>query len=455
MIFLKRRRLVTWLLKAYFKKWRKTIFISFLVGLVVFFILRFGVNYFIPLIPFTQQETIGMVGAYTTDNLPSSILENVSKGLTQVAQDDSIKPSLATSWEIRDNGKTYVFHLKKNLAFSDGTKFTSDQVKYNFSNVSVEKPDPYTIIFNLKAAYSPFLVTVSRPIFKSGFVGIGDYRINSINLNGTFVQSISIVSVKGKNKEIVYQFYPTDDSLKTAIALGDVDRVIGLRNLTIRNKALSSFKNLIVAKYVNYSNLVTLFYNTQDSVLSDKRLREALTYTMPDNFSYGQRNYGSFSPKSWVNQDRLPTYQQDFEHAKLLLNESESSSKGATLKIELKTLPQFKALAYEVKSVWAKVGVETDIKIVDTLPINFQVFLGEFNVTKDPDQYTLWHSSQINMDNITNYKNLRIDKLLEVGRQTNNIDERKKTYADFQKYLLDDAPATFLYFPYEYEITKK
>ena len=122
MIFFKRRRLLTWLLKAYFKKWRKTIFISFIVGLVVFFILRFGVNYFIPLIPFTQEETVGLVGAYTTDDLPSLILANVSKGLTETADDDSIKPALASSWDIQNNGKRYVFHLQKNVSFSDGTK---------------------------------------------------------------------------------------------------------------------------------------------------------------------------------------------------------------------------------------------------------------------------------------------------------------------------------------------
>ena len=455
MIFLKRRRLIAWLLKAYFKKWRKTIFISFLVGLVVFFILRFGVNYFIPLIPFTQQETVGMVGAYTTDSLPSSILANISEGLTEITDDDSVKPALAASWDIKNNGKTYIFHLKKNLTFNDGTRFTSDQIKYNFLNVSVEKPDFYTIIFNLKNAYSPFLVTVSRPIFKNGFVGIGEYRVNAINLNGTFIQSLNLISVKGKNKEIVYQFYPTENSLKTALALGDVDKIIGVRDLTVKNKSFVSFKDLTVTKYVNYSSLVTIFYNTQDKTLSDKRLREALTYAVPDNFPYGQRNFGPFSPKSWVNEDYLSTYQQDFQHAKLLLSESESSSKGAVLKIELKTLQQFKTLAYQIKSVWEKIGIETSIKIVDGLPANFQAFLGEFNVTKDPDQYTLWHSSQINQNNITNYKNLRIDKLLEDGRQTIDINQRRKIYADFQKYLLDDAPATFLYFPYEYDVTRK
>lgn len=454
MIFFKRRRLLTWLLKAYFKKWRKTIFISFIVGLVVFFILKFGVNYFIPLIPFTQEETVGLTGAYTTDDIPSSILANISEGLTQTASDDSVKPALATSWEIKNNGKTYIFHLRKNVIFSDGTKFTSDQIKYNFLDVSVERPDPYTIVFNLKDAYSPFLVTVTTPIFRNGFVGIGDYKVNSINLNGNFVQSLSIVSVKGKNKEIVYQFYPTEDSLKTALALGDVDKIIGVRDLSIKDKNFSSFKNLVITKSVNYSSLVTIFYNTQDRILSDKRLREALTYAMPNSFPYGQRNYGPFSPNSWAYVDYSSTYEQDFEHAKLLLNESGVASGAAKLKIELKTMKRYKNIAYEIKSLWGKIGIETNIKIVDTLPTNFQVFLGEFNVTKDPDQYALWHSSQINMDNITNYKNLRIDKLLEDGRQTDDINQRKQIYSDFQKYLLDDAPATFLYFPYEYKITK-
>jgi peptide/nickel transport system substrate-binding protein len=279
--------------------------------------------------------------------------------------------------------------------------------------------------------------------------------VNSISLNGNFVQSLSLVSVKGKNKEIVYQFYPTEDSLKTALALTDVDKITGIRDLSIDGKNFTSFVNLTITKYVNYSSLVTVFYNTQDRILSDKRLREALTYAMPKDFSYGQRNYGPFSPKSWANQDYSSTYQQDLQHAKLLLNESGSSSSGAALRIELKTLERYKNIAYQIKSLWEKIGIETNIKVVDTLPTTFQVFLGEFNVTKDPDQYTLWHSSQINLDNITNYKNLRIDKLLEDGRQTDNISERKKIYSDFQKYLLDDAPATFLYFPYEYEVTKK
>jgi peptide/nickel transport system substrate-binding protein len=67
----------------------------------------------------------------------------------------------------------------------------------------------------------------------------------------------------------------------------------------------------------------------------------------------------------------------------------------------------------------------------------------------------LWHSSQIQINNISKNKNVRIDKLLEDGRKTNDLEERKKIYADFQKYLLEDPPAAFLYFPYEFTVARK
>ncbi len=453
MIFLKRRRLAVWLFKAYFKKWRKTIFISFILGLAVFFILRFGVNYFIPLIPFTHKETIGIVGAYTPDNLPPEILSKLSKGLTSIDSQDNVKPNIAKSWDIRNDGKKYIFYLNNNVYFNDGKKLTSKEITYNFLDVSVERPNESTIIFNLKNKYSPFLVTVSRPIFRKEFVGTGNYRVQSINLNGNFVQAINLVSIKSPVKELSYQFYPTEESLKTAFVLGEISKVIGVKNEKFNNHKLSDFPNAAVSKNIDTSQLVTIFYNTQDKELSDKRLREALSYTIPDKFTQGERNYGSFRPNTWVSRDGLTTYEQDFEHARILLGETESATHSAKFTLEIKTLPQYKEIAEEIKKNWEKIGVKSKILSVDALPQTFQVFLGDFNVPKDPDQYTLWHSSQEN--NITGYKNLRIDKLLEDGRQIVDMSERKKIYSDFQKYLLDDPPATFLYFPYEYEITRK
>lgn len=453
MIFLKRRRLAIWLFKAYFKKWRKTIFLSFSLGLIVFFVLRYGVNYFIPIMPFTNKESIGMVGAYTVDNLPPEILLRLSTGLTYIDKDSNVLPGIAKSWEIKNDGKNYIFYLKKNIYFSDGKELTSSEIKYNFLDVDVERPNPYTIIFNLKTRYSPFLVTVSKPVFRKNFVGIGNYRVVSVNLNGNFVQSINLVSTKENNKELSYQFYPTEESLKTAFVLGEVSKIIGVKNTKLENKDLTTFPNASVVKKIDYTQLVTLFYNTRDKNLSDKKLRDALSYTTPDSFKQGQRNYSSFNPNSWVGKNGLAIRKQDLDHARLLLKDSQSSTQSSGLEIEIKTLPQYKDLAEEIRNNWKEINIKSKIKVVDAFPDIFQVFLGEFNVPKDPDQYALWHSSQ--NSNITNYKNLRIDKLLEDGRQTIDISQRKKIYSDFQKYLLDDPPATFLYFPYVYEITRK
>src|SRR3990167_8134162 len=115
-----RRRLIFWLIKAYFKKWSKTILLFFAVGLLGFFALKYILDIIPNAFPFLSKQTIGYTGAYTVDDMPSSILSKVSKGLTKVSDDGRITPDIASSWKIEDNGKKYTFFLKKNLYFTDG-----------------------------------------------------------------------------------------------------------------------------------------------------------------------------------------------------------------------------------------------------------------------------------------------------------------------------------------------
>ena len=336
--------------------------------------------------------------------------------------------------------------------FSDNTLLTANNINYQFSGVKIEKPDKYTIVFKLKEPYSPFLVTVSRPIFKKGFVGVGEYKVKKINLNGDFVESIDLISISSP-KKIVYQFYPTYSSLKTAFVMSDVTKALDLPDILYKNKSFSQFKNSNVAKNVNTKQLVTLFYNTKDKVFSSKTLREVFHYTIPDKFSEGERSYGPYPRFSFVFQEGISNYTQDLEHAKLLKDKFLTESPKTKLSFTLYALPKYQETAKNLAGIWEKIGIKVTIKTSDNVPNNFQMFLGEFFPSSDPDQYVLWHTDQSN--NITGYSNLRIDKILEDGRQTSDISARKKIYSDFQKYIALDPPASFLFFPYSYDVERK
>lgn len=446
-----RRRLIYWLIKEYVKKSKKTLLLFFIVGLIGFFSLRFLIGLLGPKIPIGQKEIIGLVGVYEIENLPQSLLSEVSTGLTRVAEDGTILPGVARSWKIEENGKAYIFFLRKDVYFTDGTPLTSSWINYNFSDVVIERPDKYTIAFKLKETYAPFLITVSQPIFKKNYIGVGEYEIKNIKLNGNLVKSLTLVSIKNRFKKKTYQFYSSSEALKMAHVLGEINRAERALDIAFENTTFAQFPNLNIKKTTNYEKLVTLFYNLNDSVLSDKKVRNALSYSISDEFAYGERAHAPISPKSWAYNHSL-SQSQDLDRARLLFASSDTTS-TASLTLKINTLPRYKKIAENLSQDWEKIGIKTKIEIVQNVPSVFQIFLGDYNVSKDPDQYALWHSSQPN--NITNYKNLRIDKLLEDGRKTNDVNERKKIYIDFQKYLMDDAPATFLYFPYEYEITRK
>jgi peptide/nickel transport system substrate-binding protein len=120
--------------------------------------------------------------------------------------------------------------------------------------------------------------------------------------------------------------------------------------------------------------------------------------------------------------------------------------------LTIQTMKQYLPAAQAIAAAWKKLGINTSIQTVEGIPDSFQIYIGNFTIPQDPDQYTLWHSE--GPDNITHYKNLRIDELLEDGRRTVNDKQRQQIYNDFQKFLLEDSPAVFLYYPDEYTISR-
>lgn len=449
-----RKRLIFWLIKAYVRRWWKVIIFSFFLGLFIFFGLVAGAKYLTRFIPIEKKVRIGVIGAYTADNLPSFVIDNLSHGLTKVADNGTIQPDVAAKWDIQEGGKKYIFHLKKNLSFSDNTPVTSDGISYRFANVKITKPDPYTIAFQLKDVYSPFLVTVSRPIFKKGYIGVGEYKLSGIHLNGNFVESLDITSTKNKLFSESYVFYPSEEAVKHAFALGEITQAEGLTSDSYMDTSFDKFPNVTVNKHIDYNRLVAVFFNTQDPFLSDKRIRSALTYALPDSFPGGQRTVVPYPPQSiYLNQSVIDR-KQDMAHAKLLFDAATTGASASAIPtIQIETATRYHDVAQELSNTWKQLGLKTTIDDAESIPANFRIYLGDFTLPKDPDQYVLWHSTS--NDNITKINSPRLDLLLEEGRKTTDIDSRVKTYNEFQKYLLDESPAAFLYFPYDYIITRK
>lgn len=445
-----RRRYYLWLIKAYVKKWKTTIITSLILGVIgcVFFI-SFLNFYLLPILS-KKVEKIGYWGVYTTQNLPDKVLSDISYGLTQVSSSSEINPAAALRWEIKDNGSKYVFYLKKGLKYHNGVEFSSKNFPLQFKDVKRTNVDLYTVEYKLNAPYSPFLYSVSKPIFVNNFQGLGNYVVQKIDTNGGFVKNISLRSDQDNTVRKHISFFPTQDALITSFMLGEIDKAEGLSRLPKNYYNIGSWKTVKIDSKPNYSQLVTVFFNTQDQVLSNKKARQALSYSLPESFKEGTKAYSPIPPTS-IFFVKSPNYGiSDIEIAKSLISDN-SDIKQKDL--ELTTTEDYSSVAEEIVNEWKKIGIKCKIKIVSDMPKSFQMFLYQFSIPRDPDQYTLWHSAQIN--NISRYKNLRIDKLLEDGRITVDIEKRKSIYADFQKYLIDDSPAAFAYFPTEYSISRK
>ena len=66
------------------------------------------------------------------------VYANIFEGLTRYSADGSIRPSLAHSWDVSDDGKVYTFHLQENVKFHDGTDFDANDVKFSLDRARAE-----------------------------------------------------------------------------------------------------------------------------------------------------------------------------------------------------------------------------------------------------------------------------------------------------------------------------
>ncbi len=430
---------------AFVTRFRALIGISVGVGIATFFILR----YLLPFFSGKSVEKIGITGRFNTINMPSVITEMIGDGLTKLDKSGNVEPNLAKSWETPDKGKTWIFTLRDGLIWQDGKKVTSQTISYQFSDVTVEHPNDNQIVFKLQNPYSAFPAVVSHPTFKKGLLGTGAWEVKNIVLSGSNVEQV-LLQEKQTGIRKIFKFYPTEDRTKLAFELGEVDTLKDILNPA----PLDSWKKIKIERIVNKGEYVAVFFNSQDKLLAEKNLRQALSYAIDKEVLAGERALGPISANSWAFNPLVKPYSFDFEKAKGIVDDYKKESKLENLEVNLSAPPLLLPQAEKVAKNWSDLGIKVNLQVTAGVPSEYQAFMAIFDIPDDPDQYSIWHSTQTTT-NLTNYQNPRIDKLLEDGRSEINLEDRKRIYLDFQRFLVEDSPAAFLYYPETFTISRR
>ncbi|SHJ78091.1 ABC transporter substrate-binding protein [Tepidibacter formicigenes] len=139
------------------------------------------------------NDSISLDPAITTEIESFKVTVNLYDNLVKYEKKGGkIIPSLAESWKTSEDGLTWVFKLRKNVKFHDGTDFDAHAVQFNFERwmnsdnpyhtgyfsywsynfggfpgivKSVTAVSKYSLEIVLNEPYAPFLSTLTMPVF--------------------------------------------------------------------------------------------------------------------------------------------------------------------------------------------------------------------------------------------------------------------------------------------------
>ena len=116
--------------------------------------------------------------AVGSDFSSSTALVNTYDTLVYPDMKGSAQPHVAKSWEVSADTLTWTFHLRSGIKFHDGTELTAEDVKFSMDRLTtigegygflfvgniarIEVRDKYTVVFNMKRPFGPFLTTLFR-----------------------------------------------------------------------------------------------------------------------------------------------------------------------------------------------------------------------------------------------------------------------------------------------------
>lgn len=388
------------------------------------------------------------------------------RNLVCYGKDGELEPDLAKSWKINDNGKVYIFTLQEGIYWTNGKEFNADDVLYTVANnlqlsqASVDKLGDYEIRFTLPNPYAPFLDLLSNVFVVPNQVGkemngqnlvtLSDYRIIQMKNKNNRLNEITLFTPYSDNdyKKITFKFYDNEKDLVTAAKLGEI-------------KAFSYKSDFSYPSFKEFSSYPSsryygVFFNLKNEQLKDKDFRKDLLSLIDLNLisdGRGESAKGAIS-QNWATKP-LPEVEK-----------SDIKQYGYDFTISLPEGSEHERTFELLAKAWEPLGLTLNKEILSWEQIedkvianhDFEIIILGQQVSRDPDRYSLWHSSQAKYPglNFTSFSAMRADKALEQGRITLDISERKKHYGIFQTVFNEEIPAIILYHPiFKYAVNRK
>ncbi|MDY0300062.1 MAG: peptide-binding protein [Trichlorobacter sp.] len=457
----------------------------------------------------TIGEASTLIPILASDSASHSVAAQIYNGLIKYDKNLVLTGDLAESFAVATDGLTITFKLRRNVKWHDGAPFTAKDVLYTYKVIidpktptaysedfkqvaSVTTPDDYTVVVRYSRPFAPALASWSTGILPAHLlegkditqsplarnpVGTGPYRFKEWIAGQKIVLEANPDYFEGRPHldRLVYRLIPDTSTMYMELKAGGVD-MMGLTPVqyarqTENQRFLKAFNKY---RYPSNSYLY-LGYNLRHPLFKNKQVRRAITAAINKDeliqgvlFGMGQKIHGPIIPGRWAYNPTVPEPQFNPENARQMLQKDgwiagENGilhKNGKPLRFTILTNQgnqQRLMTAQIIQQRLAQVGIDAQIRVVEWAAFlkefidkgNFEVVLLAWSVSQDPDIYDIWHSSKTNPGelNFIGYANKEIDELLEAGRNTFDLEKRKKAYFRIQEILAEEQPYTFLYVP--------
>jgi peptide/nickel transport system substrate-binding protein len=394
---------------------------------------------------------------------------------------------LAESWEFQ--GKKWIFKLRKNVRFHDGSPFTAQDVVYSINRMKNDKPslqkdnfrdlsemqalDDHTIAFITEAPNAVFLDRLQNRFILGKTateaqggdpaerkpIGTGPYRFVSWQRDGNLVmtRNDNYWGRKAAVKEIVTRRVKEDAGRVAGLLAGQGDvannvpieelsrfdknprvrgeKVEGVRMYFLAmNVTHKPFDNKLVRQAINYA---------VDPAIIIKHIYEGNGYVM--NGPMGSNVIG-FDPK-------IKRYPYDPKKAKELLDKA-GFSQGLEIKLYFSPdrYPKAREVCQVIADQLAKTGIKTEL-----VSQEFVIFWGKEGVNggKLPFYYVGRPAAdadtvydQYYRSGVTpriQYRNPEFDKLVDEEQKTGDPKKRSAILQQAGRILMEDVPFVPLY----------